>query len=214
MRDQAPLALELKTPAAQLVAREEVSHLHALHERVLGGDPLAVDRLGTILVRRVRPIVCSRRHKIDVATAEQATLDAVSDYLFQPARFDARRSSLLTWIAFAAIRNVDDHKRAETKRRVAEAAAAREWDRVRQPQTQGPDHDLASLLREAVYCDTDAKLIIAWLGGRPTSQLAEILGVSSLPEGAMRKFIGRAKERLRLRLKRAASRSKGDSVRW
>jgi hypothetical protein len=177
----------LKASAARLVVREEVSQLHALHERVLGGDPQAVERVGTILLRRVRPIVCARRQSTDVAIAEQATQDAVIDYLFQPARFDAKRSSLLTWVAFAAIRNVDDHKRAETKRRLAETAAARECDRIWLPQTEERDYELASLLREAVYCDADEKFIVGWFAGRPTSELAEILGVSNLPEGAMRK---------------------------
>jgi DNA-directed RNA polymerase specialized sigma24 family protein len=198
----------MRALATQLITREDVGQLHELHELVLRGDPSAADRVGTILIRRVKPIVCARRRGGDAATAEQATLDAVLDYLFRPTRFDSKRSSLLTWIAFAAIRNVDDHRRAETKRRAAEAAAARDWDRARQLQTEESDYELASLLRGAVRCDEDEEFILAWLSGRPTSELAQILGLSTLPEHSMRKLVGRAKERLRLRLKRAASRTR------
>src|SRR5689334_19962519 len=84
---------------------EDTSQLQALHELVLCGDPLAADRLGAILIRRVKSIVCACRPKCDVAAAEQATLDAIVDYLFRPARFDSKRSSLLTWVSLGAIRN-------------------------------------------------------------------------------------------------------------
>lgn len=182
--------------------RSSVEQLHALHDQVLRGDPLAADCVATTLIRRVKSIVCARRRGADVATSEQAILDAVADYLIQPARFDPTRSSLLTWTAMAAIRNIDDYRRAETRRNVAEAAAAREWDRVRSQNTGGPRHNLASLLRSVRLRDADKDFVVAWLTGR-TGKLAEILGVSGLPEPSQKRAVGRAKERLRLRLKRA-----------
>jgi hypothetical protein len=173
-----------------------------LHDLVLRGDAWAADRVGAILISQVKPIVCARRRGADAAISEQATLHAVVDYLFRPGRFDCRRSTLLTWIAFAAIRNVDDQRRADARRRVAEAAAAREWARIRQHEADESERDVHSLVRAARLSDTDSRFVVAWVGGRPVEDLAEILGVSNLPEAAMKMTVGRAKERLRLRLKR------------
>jgi hypothetical protein len=81
-------------------------------------------------------------------------------------------------------------------------AAAREWSRVRSPDTSTPAVDLESVLSVARLSGTEKDFVKAWLTGQ-TRNLAEILGVSGLPEASRKKAVDRAKERLRLRLKRA-----------
>jgi hypothetical protein len=191
----------------------ERSRLDALHQRLLMGDLRAGDEVAEFLLRRVAPIVRARRRGIDQATAEQAVLDAVTDYLLRLSRFDPQRSSLLTWVALAAIRNVDDARRTEATRRAVEDAAAREWDRARPRDPKAGQLRVKSVLYAATHDRAERKFVVAWLKRRPIVELAEILGVSGLPQAAMQKAVRRTEERLRLRLKRAACQLKERSDR-
>lgn len=175
--------------------------LEALHARVLLGDGRAVEEVCRLLLASGQRIVHARRPAADPSTIEDAVLDAITDYLLHPQRFDPQRSSLLSWIALAATRDVDDQCQHEHARSAAEAVVAPE---AVSSLTSRPGLGIKPVLLRAAPTRRERKFLIAWLRGRSFEELVRILSISGQPLESQIQQVRHLQERLRLRMKRMA----------
>jgi hypothetical protein len=155
-----------------------------LHRRVLAGDSAACNETASQLLTSVRRHLHARFPRYSSDWLDEATDDAILDYLRNPQRFDSQRGiSLHAYVGVAAVRNVLDRHRAESRRREREArfAAETERDRYRpNPALVRCADNALSLIREP----GDLRLIDGWArgvwrGGTPENankrELARIL---------------------------------------
>jgi hypothetical protein len=175
--------------------------LEALHARVLLGDERAVDEVCRLLLASGQRIVHARRATADPFTIEDAVLGAIASYLLHPQRFDPHRSSLLSWIALAAIRDLDKQRHREDARRAAEAVVAPEAVILL---TSRPRIGIKAVVIRAAPNRRERKFLLAWLRRRSFDELVRILGISDQPLESQIQQVRRLQECLRLRMKRIA----------
>jgi RNA polymerase sigma-70 factor (ECF subfamily) len=182
-----------------------------IHERLLDGDPTASEALAReCLMPLVR--ILRRRH---LAVPRDILIDAASDALLsliqQPARFDSRRSGLLTFLTTVAERRMIDHLRSATRSASREVYA---WGphtvcadaRAAYPTNSASDtlpEELSSLIHEALPDPADRELLCLICEGRQNVEdFAALLGIGHLPLDEQRRAIKRSRDRVLNRLRR------------
>jgi DNA-directed RNA polymerase specialized sigma24 family protein len=176
--------------------------LATLHGALLTGDETARDRLASILLARVSRILIHRMPSIDRSVINDAVEDAVIHYLDHPHSFVPTRSSLETFITFAAWRNVKDLLRASGRRRRAEERAAAE-NQAGVKSTSNDRRSRPSWLLGVAANDSERRFLSAWLfENASVRELASVLGKEGAPTSEQKVAVRRVKEKLRLRLRR------------
>jgi DNA-directed RNA polymerase specialized sigma24 family protein len=189
--------------ARPIVGAEESRRWADLHAGVLAGDERTIEEVAGALLSRVCRVLRARRPWAPPDGIEDAALDAIADYLTHPDRFRPESSSLLTWVTVAADRNLLDAARRERAR--VRALDALPLVLLSPHEPAMPPPGIRAALLFALKTRVERKFALAWLRGRPSTTLAAIIEVSSLPEGERNGRIRLFKERIRLRLKRAAA---------
>jgi CheY-like chemotaxis protein len=184
----------------------------ALHERLCGGDGMAVAPLAAALLPELERRLRRRFPHGDGHLLAEAAEDAFLDYVRRPARFDPGRGVALEEYLFeVACRDVVDRQRSEGRRRVGETEYARVvFD---QPIRAGVEHFeirhdlevlLSTLADEGVVAGQTERRALRLLmeGERSPEVWARVLGVAGRPAEEQRREVKRLKDRLLRRLRR------------
>ncbi len=166
-----------------------------LLERMSAGDESAL----RALVERYGPLVfgVTRRVLVDAALAEEIAQDTFLTLWRKPEMFDARRSSLASFLALVA-RNkaVDAVRKEESRRRTRQRAAAEA------AVTVAAEEPIDDVVERRVLVDALNRLpegqrealMLAYFGGRTYREVAEELGI---PEGTVKSRMREGLARLR-----------------
>lgn len=189
-----------------------------LHQRLLAGDRMASEALVHSLLEPINAETRSEYPHTDPHLVREGVTDALLDYAERPAMFDpAKRVPLDRFLAHAAWCNVRDLLRSEKRRKVREekstllfgeelvalpdSAANSEESRVQEARDQ------TSQLMDLLDNPTDRQVFALQLAGeRRTVEFAKVLGLQELPAAEQRKEVKRAKDRIRVQLKRQKER--------
>jgi hypothetical protein len=184
--------------------------LAALHARVVDGDGAAVDEMAAALVAILRRELGWARARRDPHVVEMAIDDAVRTYLGAPASYEARRGSLVGWLAANVFNRLTDADRARGRRRAHEVQSGVDlavWGARLDGRDSGETREAwivgrgRALLRAARTAEERA-FVRALVGGEPREAWAAALGVGGLPAREQRAAIWRVCARLRHRLRR------------
>lgn len=142
--------------------------------------------------------------KCDQETAEDVVIDVICDYVEEPSRYDPHKGRLISYLTRAAKYRLWDHRRSET----ASARRNQEFGHVvelwkRPPKEEMEDSVEANrvvdrLIQRGLLKDEKdvAALRLILSGERSTEKLAEVLGLSALPQEEMRREVKRHRDRL------------------
>lgn len=189
----------------------------ALHQRLLARDAAAsaelFDRYLTRLVCILERTESLAGARGDPTTFVDAATDALFDLVRRPDRYDPQQLRLLAYLRLAAHRDVVNALRGRGRRLAQDGRFVRDVglsgaagkDICEAPLEEGLQEEeiwsrIAAILPDA----TDqriARLIVE--GERRREVYAEILGISHLSAAERTGVVDRAKERVRIRLKRA-----------
>jgi hypothetical protein len=197
----------------------------AIHERLLAGDPTASEELARKYLPLIQRHVSGRAHAHGVSDRDvinNATVDAIFDYIRSPEKFDPGKSGLFGYLKRAAERDLINEVQKDRRRRRGEELHAdvelsivtrnksSEVDRIRHggeteamSRIQG-QRDMADLTRTADTLD-QALLRLMAEGERATSKFALVLGVTELSISEQRRIVKQHKDRLKVQFKRARS---------
>jgi len=194
----------------------------AIHERLLAGDPTASEELA----RKYMPLIqrhvaaCAHKHGIhDDDLINDATVDAVFDYILHPEKFDSDKSGLLGYLKRASERDLINVVQKDRRRRRGEELQedvevsilsrkkSSEIDRITRG---GEDQTISRIqgqrdfaeIKEANNALDNALLRLMAEGERSTGKFAAVLGIETLPTAEQRQIVKRHKDRLKLQLKR------------
>jgi RNA polymerase sigma-70 factor, ECF subfamily len=191
----------------------------ALRERLLAHDPIAAEQAASTYLPSVRRHLVSRafaRGIIDEALINDATVEAVLDYIRHPQKFDPSKSSLATYLNQASWRDllnalakdrrqrrgweltedvelaiIKRNKESEVERIKVEAqtGAGRtsDFDRILTHVTSARDRKLLQMMRD---------------GEKRTSAFAAVLGIGELTLTEQKRAVKQHKDRLKQWLKR------------
>jgi hypothetical protein len=200
-------------------AHPTATEIAVLHERVLIGHPAAVEAL----IERLLPILTSLVQRSFPRASEDLVMNGVEDALLEyaraPRKFDPSRGvPLLAFLRLAAVRNVSNLVRGESRRRARERKLAEEAEPIEWAQPtdspDGTDDSLESVVQTVLASMNPEEQAIAtlWLAGeRRTDQLARALRIDHLPIDDQRRGLKRMKDRIRNRLRRLLR--KGEELR-
>jgi len=198
-----------------------------LHERLLIRDPTASEEVASAFLEVVRKHVRIRAqvHGIfDPDLINDATVEAVFDYIRHPEKFTPGKSSLRTYLNLAAERDLINMVRKDRRRRRGEELSAdveltvisgnKEVD-IQKIRRNLDDVFLDSAVRRESFAKTaeiirpgkDLDLVKMMMDGeRRTSAFADVLGIGNLPAPEQRKIVKQHKDRLKQQLKRGGVR--------
>jgi DNA-directed RNA polymerase specialized sigma24 family protein len=193
------------------------TEIAVLHERVLIGHPAAVEAL----IERVLPVLTSLVQRSFPRAPEDLVVNAVEDALLEysraPLKFDRSRGvPLLAFLRMAAVRNVSNLVRAESRRlawdrKLAEEAKPAGWA-MPLDSDDGSDDGLTDVVEAALASSMDPAeraVVALWLEGeRRPGPLARALRIDHLPLDEQRRGLKRLKDRIRNRLRRALHKAK------
>src|SRR5262245_41564240 len=80
-----------------------------IHRRLINGDPVAPDDLASRYLELVRKHVQGNAHRRGVHDEERvndATMDAIFDYILHTEKFDPQKATLLGYLKFAAVKDL------------------------------------------------------------------------------------------------------------
>ncbi|RKG90926.1 RNA polymerase sigma factor [Corallococcus terminator] len=178
-----------------------------LHERMLSKDStVSVDIVLTFMEPLVQALErnpgCSHEHAYD------SVIDALFIYFRHPDRYDERRASLGTYLAQIARRKAQDRHRSA----VASARRNKEFGSIVEllpappnmsVETQVEVKLLVEKIERAGLSERDlACLRLIVMESRSTNMMAEVLGLTHLPQAEMRRAVKRHYDRLMKMLKR------------
>lgn len=176
-----------------------------LHERVLAGDPGALECLDAVFLKRVPARLERAFPRAPFDFAMDAAIDASLEYGAHPARFDSSRtSSVVDFVYMIARRNLSDRLRAESSIKDREARYAREQTGSCLPdrETRRSDVELWAWLSAVTSDSRECRAAKLWLDQAGSLTIAEALGVGHLPPEEQRREAKRFKDRLLKRLSR------------
>lgn len=199
----------------------------ALHKRLLIRDPAASEEVASAFLEVVRKHVRIRAQAhgiLDRDLINDATVEAVFDYIRHPEKFTPGKSSLRTYLNLAAERDLINMVRKDRRRRRGEELSAdveltvisgnKEVD-IQKIRRNLDDAFLDSAVRRESFEKTaeiirpgrDLALVKMMMDGeRRTSAFADVLGISNLPAPEQRKIVKQHKDRLKQQLKRGGAR--------
>jgi DNA-directed RNA polymerase specialized sigma24 family protein len=185
-------------------AHPTATEIAVLHERVVIGHPAAVEAL----IERLLPILTSLVQRAFPSASEDLVVDGVEDALLEyakaPQKFDSSRGvPLLAFLRLAAVRNLSNLVRGESRRRARErklAEDAKSFERARPiDSADGSDDGLTDVVEAALSSSMDPAeraAVAQWLQGeRRTDQLARALGIGHLPMREQQRALKRLKDR-------------------
>jgi len=189
------------------VAWPEDATLHALHERLLEGTEEAREQLAGLVLANLRAALSRRWRRADPDDVCDSAEDALLRYFAQPQLFDAGRGSLrglLIRYAINRLRTLHRTRQRRSKRELADSVGGAV--QLRTPQDRSLRH-LGRQIETVLRTATERAFLAAWLRGiRDPMALAAALGLPVQDLRDARASVRRARERLRLRFKRAARR--------
>lgn len=175
-----------------------------LHRRYLSGHPGALDCLAHVLLRTLPPRL---EHSVRAPRdfAEDATTDALLEYIANPTRFDPSRSaSIVDFVFLMARRNLLNRVRSEVARKCREERYAadqrgslhsdRDIDRL--------GIDVWALLMEMTIDARERRAAELWLDESDNDAIAQALGLGHLPAQEQRREARRFKDRMLKRISR------------
>jgi len=199
------------------------AELGQLHERLLGGDPVAPAKLAERLVPRLRARLAGWAATIDDPHMVPSAIGLViARYLTDPARFDPERGGLAGYLAMEVRGDVRNELDSRKRRRRHESPVA---DPV-ELEPRGRDSTVEEEALDAVdpigvspaaiqaarqalgeLDQVDRRMLEMMVEGvRPTSAYAAVLRISHLPVDLQRKAVKQHKDRLQKRLERLRGR--------
>jgi DNA-directed RNA polymerase specialized sigma24 family protein len=193
-------------PAVPLVGL--AARLNELHQAQLRGDPTA----SADIFSEAYPRLCRAIHAIAPAANEDhvsdACTNAIVEYLANPAKFDARKSSLWTFLNVIARRRLTDARRSARREHLDETTRA-EFELLSSPtnNNSGEDyvlsHEIARThLREIAQDEKELRVLELMCSGiRDTEQYAVALGLDSSDPATARE-VKRVKDKLKARLRK------------
>ena len=190
-----------------------------LHTRVLDGDNVAISqvfvRYGDDVVEHLKkyyPKVVS----IDLETIYESVTDAFISYNKYPERYDPERMTLFDYLKMLSegdMKNIIERKINRKKKEGIKVELNEEIRNSRSQEIVNPEDELITFeikhlhekqLRKLFGAKLDyeiAKLVID--GVRETTPYAEILGAENLEKSEREAEVKRAKDRVKIRIKRA-----------
>jgi hypothetical protein len=198
-------------------AHPTATEIAVLHERILIGHPEAVEAL----IERLLPILTALVQRSFPRASEDLVVDGVEDALLEyakaPQKFDRSRGvPLLVFLRLAAVRNVSnlvrgDSRRRALERKLAEQAQPAGWT-MPLDQSDSSDDGLTDSIQAVLATSTDPEeqaVVALWLKGeRRADPLGRALGIGHLPIDEQRRDLKRLKDRLRNRIKRFLRKAK------
>ena len=196
-----------------------------LHGRLLSGDPIVSEELARKYLPVIQTHVAARAHTHGVHDEDlinDATVEALFNYIQHPEKFDGKKSSLLGYLKRAAERDLINLVQKDRRRRrgeelhedveesilagkksseIARIARGSEQEALLRIQRQ---RDLAGIAASGDERD-NAMLRLMVEGERSTSKFAAILGVAALPVAEQRRIVKQHKDRLKVQIKRKGS---------
>jgi RNA polymerase sigma-70 factor (ECF subfamily) len=175
-----------------------------LHQLALQKNRFALLELLTAFTDRivgflVADLKCARQ------TAEDVVVDVICDYVEEPSRYDPHKARLITYLTRAAKYRLWDQRRSE----IASARRDQEFGHVVVEFWQRPPKEVMEdsveanrvvdrLIQRGLLKDEKdvAALRLILSGERSTEKLAEVLGLSALPQEQMRREVKRHRDRL------------------
>jgi DNA-directed RNA polymerase specialized sigma24 family protein len=179
-----------------------------LHERLLGGELDVGEQLAAKLLPMLRGRLRTVFRTADYDVVNDAAEDALIEYFARPGRFDQTRGIPLDGFLFViARRRLMNQLRSTTSRLQRERDYAASCSFViAPPQLENARAQMISARIESVISnDVERAAIRRWLSGQPDTAIAAALGLTALTESAMRQEVKRFKDRVRARLRRAAT---------
>jgi hypothetical protein len=184
-----------------------------LHQRLLGGDPLAsAELLALVLPSLVEEVGRRLPRRVDAQLIHDGAIDALLDYCARPQRFDADNGAPLDrFLCTAARRNVSNLLVGEQRRKRREhEVGKREADVALDPLARNIQQEelreLEGRRAAAVGALDDPVdrevLALQFQGVRDTAAFARVLGISHLPPGRQRQEVKRRKDRINRFLRR------------
>lgn len=189
---------------------------HALHQRVLAGDPVVpVDVFQALMV----PLTQALRGDLHCTEdeAHDSSVDAILAYLDEPGNFDPARGRLSTYLAAIAKKRGIDLIRSRTSsaRREKKHAAtvALRWSDPKESMESAVEADELWLqVEQAVPNERDRQLLKLILAGeRSTEVLAEALDLTKLSTLEQRRLVKQHRDRLMKVLARLGKRVAHDN---
>lgn len=197
--------------------------LWAYHCSLLEGDPTAPDRVARASLEQLVVDVERRFRNVPADFLEQATIDAVWEYLRHPERCRGTSSeSVYAYLRSIAQNKVLDALRRDRRRQSREEAWVQQMADEAEPEavelrdaatTVEQDEETAAReaalaeIMEALDSEVDRRLLQLRLSGeRKTSAFAEVLGIVNLPASEQRKVVKQNKDRIDKIVRRARGR--------
>ncbi len=202
-----------------------------IHIRLIAGDPTAPDDLASRYLEPVRKHVQARAYRRGIQDHDlvnDATVDSVFDYIRNPKKFNPEKSGLLSYLKFAAERDlanaVSKHFRRTRHEELTDDVELTTQPRNkigvmetirRNIETQAIDNiEGRKEVRAAVSTitkDIDQKLLQLIADGvRKTETFAAELGITGLPITDQRRIVKQHKDRLNQQLKRWGRKHNGE----
>jgi hypothetical protein len=198
---------------------DELNELgHHLHSQLLSGDLLASSRIADLFLPLISRGLHHKFHSIpDQSLVDAAAADALMQYFTRPEKFDPKRGKLFGYLWMSAqgdLLNLLDRDRKLAKRHVDEkvvefeSPSAEEYlGRSIDPEETLLRSEQAALIndrvRQIIEDETDLKLVDLMLDGvRETISYAEVLSITDRPEQEQSMTVKRAKDRIKVALRR------------
>jgi RNA polymerase sigma-70 factor (ECF subfamily) len=194
------------------MSRQPISSavLVRLHERIVRAEVTAYDEMVAYLFDPLCRGLTRRMPKVDPAIINDAVEDVLLDYLRRPGAYRPGLSRLDTFLSLAAIRDVLNSIRREARRSAAHRAASDEALHCGRG-VVSPQIDVLELPKALqitrTWASREQAFLAARIGGeKSTAVLARLLGAESEPALVQRRQVKRMTDRLRVRLRRLATR--------
>lgn len=204
------------------VVASKIDFEQQMHTRLLARDPTASEELAREYLPLVKQHVRIRalQHGIqDQDLINDATVEAVFDYIRKPEKFNPQKSGLLGYLKRAAERDLMNEVQKDRRRRRGEelhedvelSVLARnktaDVERIRRVEEMATishiqkERELAQSTKPRNERD-NALLRLMAEGERSTDEFAAVLGIGELPIVEQRRIVKQHKDRLKAQLKR------------
>jgi DNA-directed RNA polymerase specialized sigma24 family protein len=182
-----------------------------LHQRILGGDELAVSDLCDQLLPTVTAALLRNNSKLDDHLIHTAVADAFLNYINIPSSFDPTRSSLVSYLRMSAQRDLQNALKTLRRREKVVELRLDDPEHVVSDEGEGDiEHDLvlkeSPLVKkvfELLTDETDRQIVVLMMDGfRDAKEFVDVLGIAHLPQEDQQAEVKRNKDRIRAVLKR------------
>jgi DNA-directed RNA polymerase specialized sigma24 family protein len=196
---------------AKLAKRSDEERVLVLHGRVLVGDAEAADEVAALELPRVRRGLRVRAAREEPEAIETAADDALLEYIRHPAKYDATRGSLQTWLIGIGCNRLKDLRRERRRRLSRQIPQGIDLSlyAITAPPDAAQDADEFEMaqrrdcLRAAARTPQERALVEAKLVDASMATQVEACGLTELPAMRARAIVYRIWENLVARAQRA-----------